>query len=105
MAGSTACCEVRVYVSEGVWIALSAVGVVSRYDLHDPGASEECLTLNVWTLRTLNVASCVMVWIYGGGFREGGTSENRRMAVPCAPRCRDCFDELSLGILVFVHPS
>ena len=37
--------------------------------------SENCLTLNVWTAR-LHPAKLrpVMVWIYGGGFVEGGSS-------------------------------
>ncbi|HWD48617.1 MAG TPA: carboxylesterase/lipase family protein [Rhizomicrobium sp.] len=37
--------------------------------------SEDCLTVNVWTP---NIAATkklpVMVWIYGGGFREGGSA-------------------------------
>ncbi len=50
---------------------------------HDPGPSEDCLTLNVWTpyeakpqKKSPNLP--VMVWIYGGGFVTGGTSENRQ---------------------------
>ena len=53
---------------------------------HDPGASEDCLTLNVWApATTLKARSArkaaglpVMVWIYGGGFTTGGTSEARQ---------------------------
>jgi para-nitrobenzyl esterase len=68
---------------------------------HDPGPSEDCLTLNVWTPATAEpfmgsgttkagprlAASTqvkadeklpVMVWVYGGGFIAGGTSEARQ---------------------------
>ena len=50
---------------------------------HDPGPSEDCLTLNVWApfnpkLDRKSPLLPVMVWIYGGGFTTGGTSENRQ---------------------------
>jgi para-nitrobenzyl esterase len=50
---------------------------------HDPGPSEDCLTLNVWAPAAAkpakkSVGLPVMLWIYGGGFQTGGTSENRQ---------------------------
>ncbi len=50
---------------------------------HDPGPSEDCLTLNVWAPFNpkpdrKSPGLPVMVWIYGGGFTTGGTSENRQ---------------------------
>ena len=45
----------------------------------DPGASEDCLTLNVWAPTNAKEGSLpVMVWIYGGGFQAGGSSETRQ---------------------------
>ena len=45
----------------------------------DPGPSEDCLTLNVWVPAGKNAAPLpVMVWIHGGGFVTGGSSEPRQ---------------------------
>jgi para-nitrobenzyl esterase len=42
----------------------------------DPGQSEDCLTLNVWApAGKSNSKLPVMVWIFGGGFVDGGSSE------------------------------
>src|ERR1700759_21537 len=45
----------------------------------DPGESEDCLTLNVWAPAAKAKGKLpVMVWIFGGGFTGGGTSEPRQ---------------------------
>lgn len=45
----------------------------------DPGPSEDCLTLNIWTpARDRSAKLPVMVWIYGGGYQGGSTSEARQ---------------------------
>ena len=45
----------------------------------DPGPSEDCLTLNIWTPANAKPARLpVMVWIYGGGYQGGSTSEARQ---------------------------
>jgi len=47
--------------------------------LRDPGQSEDCLTLNVWASAKHEAATKlpVMLWIHGGSFLLGGSSEPR----------------------------
>ncbi|MHB1938134.1 MAG: carboxylesterase/lipase family protein [Acidobacteriaceae bacterium] len=45
----------------------------------DPGPSEDCLTLNIWAPVGKSAGPLpVMVWIHGGGFVTGGSSEPRQ---------------------------
>ena len=52
--------------------------VYSDMVFRDPGMSEDCLTLNVWAPTQGKGALPVMVWIHGGGFVAGASSEPRQ---------------------------
>jgi len=53
--------------------------IYSDMIFRDKGPSENCLHLNVWTpAASANAHLPVMVWIYGGGFAAGATSEPRQ---------------------------
>jgi para-nitrobenzyl esterase len=75
---------------------------------HDPGSSEDCLTLNVWApAKAVRGSLPVMVWIYGGGFVGGGTSESRQDGQFLAHRDVIIVSmNYRLGIFgFFVHPE
>jgi para-nitrobenzyl esterase len=55
--------------------------VYSDMVFHDRGPSEDCLYLNLWIPESHSQSKLpVMVWIYGGGFVAGATSEPRQDA-------------------------
>ncbi len=75
---------------------------------HDPGPSEDCLTLNVWTPAGAKKGSLpVMVWVFGGGFTTGATSEGRQDGEFLAHRDVVVVSmNYRLGIFgFFVHPE
>src|SRR5215469_818742 len=76
---------------------------------HDPGASEDCLTLNVWVPdKHVDPKMAVMVWIYGGGFVAGTTSEARQDGYQLAQQGGVIVVSMNyrLGIFGFmVHPE
>jgi para-nitrobenzyl esterase len=74
----------------------------------DPGGSEDCLTLNVWVpAKTSGAKLPVMVWIYGGGFEAGTTSEARQDGTHLAQQGVIVVSmNYRLGVFgFFVHPE
>jgi para-nitrobenzyl esterase len=75
---------------------------------HDAGGSEDCLSLNVWVPAKPSDAKLpVMVWIYGGGFVAGSTSEGRQDGTNLAQQGVIVVSmNYRLGIFgFFVHPE
>ena len=82
--------------------------VFGDMQFHDPGASEDCLTLNIWVPdKHLDPKMPVMVWIYGGGFVAGTTSEARQDGYHLAQRGVIVVSmNYRLGVFgFFVHPE
>src|SRR6266568_4911128 len=74
----------------------------------DPGGSEDCLSLNVWVpAKPSQPKLPVMVWIYGGGFVAGTTSEGRQNGVHLAQQGVIVVSmNYRLGVFgFFVHPE
>jgi para-nitrobenzyl esterase len=73
----------------------------------DPGGSEDCLTLNVWVPANSSKKLPVMVWIYGGGFVAGTTSEGRQDGAHLAQQGVIVVSmNYRLGVFgFFVHPE
>jgi para-nitrobenzyl esterase len=74
---------------------------------NDPGGSEDCLSLNVWVPAKASGKLPVMVWIYGGGFVAGTTSEGRQNGFHLAQQGVIVVSmNYRLGVFgFFVHPE
>jgi len=82
--------------------------VYGDMNFRDPGGSEDCLFLNVWVpAKTSGAKLPVMVWIYGGGFAAGSTSEARQDGMHLAQQGVIVVSmNYRLGIFgFFVHPE
>ena len=82
--------------------------VFDDMQFRDSGGSEDCLTLNVWVpARHASDKLPVMVWIYGGGFAAGTTSEARQDGTHLAQQGVIVVSmNYRLGIFgFFVHPE
>jgi para-nitrobenzyl esterase len=82
--------------------------VYGDMNFRDAGGSEDCLTLNVWVPAKSAAAKLpVMVWIYGGGFVAGTTSEARQDGTHLAQQGVIVVSmNYRLGVFgFFVHPE
>jgi len=82
--------------------------VFGDMNFRDAGGSEDCLFLNVWVPTKNSGAKLpVMVWIYGGGFAAGSTSEARQDGIHLAQQGVIVVSmNYRLGIFGFlVHPE
>jgi len=82
--------------------------VYGDMNFRDAGGSEDCLFLNVWVPAKVSAAKLpVMVWIYGGGFAAGSTSEGRQDGTTLAQQGVVVVSmNYRLGIFGFlVHPE
>ncbi len=82
--------------------------VYGDMNFRDAGGSEDCLSLNVWVPAKPATAKLpVMVWIYGGGFVAGTTSEARQDGTNLAQQGVIVVSmNYRLGIFgFFVHPE
>jgi para-nitrobenzyl esterase len=82
--------------------------VFGDMNFRDAGSSEDCLTLNVWVPAKPSAAKLpVMVWIYGGGFVAGTTSEARQDGTHLAQQGVIVVSmNYRLGVFgFFVHPE
>ena len=94
---------------QGIRIALHARAVFySDMVFRDPGISEDCLSLNVWIpAKNAKAKVPVMVWIHGGGFIAGASSEPRQDGAVLARQGVVIVSmNYRLGIFgFFVHPE
>jgi para-nitrobenzyl esterase len=82
--------------------------VFGDMNFRDAGGSEDCLSLNVWVpAKTSGAKLPVMIWIYGGGFVAGTTSEARQDGTRLAQQGVIVVSmNYRLGVFgFFVHPE
>lgn len=83
--------------------------IYSDMIFRDAGPSEDCLYLNVWTpARSAKEKLPVMVWVYGGGYIAGASSEPRQDGTNLAKNQNVVVVSMNyrLGVFgFFVHPE